>query len=602
MTLIRRWQLTKVLVGVTILTVLTGCNTVVVHGPDHVRGALGENERNELAKINGQVGTVFKEEALLYPSSSTSRPKVCVAFSGGGIRSAAFSIGVMKGLHKLNLTREPRTEVAKGYFDQVDMMSGASGGAYAVTWYYMNQMKGGYTRDTIFGSESLGYLKEHADFIDAPFITAATFSDVVLIPLNLLANGVFGWHWNTSFIATSMYEHAVTRTFHNGQIAKLKELLPYLEARKNTNDPLPVPIVTATWRVDEDQSNEGAKMSNTVFEVTPLRYGSEGLRYSHAGNSFPFVDIAELVEVSGSAVDTAQGVPGASERVVFSALNIDTGRFFDNDYRGRSQGQDARGFWKKLGWYASPFPAYFISHAYLRDAYGERMYLSDGGHAENLAAWPLIRRLCENIIVVDAEYDPNYTFGSYFRLKHAVEQEMHVAMQLQPEVGDLDVDKIEPELEKGRTLQNLEIDKWQRTISAKLYPHAKAVIAGSIGPFPIEGQLQGKIEDLTLHVTYIKMALDESLNDSEQRKEYGQEASEYFKASRSNTCEKRPYILSHFWPCSFPQYPTLHQNFSPEQFSAYVGLGENIVNNQIRYELSCNRLVPRRWAGCSPQK
>ena len=82
MILIKMWQLTKVLVGAAILTVVTGCNTVVVHGPAHVRGALAEHERNELAKTNAQMGADFKEEALLYPSSSTSRPKACMAFSG----------------------------------------------------------------------------------------------------------------------------------------------------------------------------------------------------------------------------------------------------------------------------------------------------------------------------------------------------------------------------------------------------------------------------------------------------------------------------------------------------------------------------------------
>ena len=64
------------------------------------------------------------------------------------------------------------------------------------------------------------------------------------------------------------------------------------------------------------------------------------------------------------------------------------------------------------------------------DAYGKRMRLSDGGHADNLAGFPLIRRLCRNIIIVDAEYDPQYTFGAYFKLKENIEREMHVKFLL----------------------------------------------------------------------------------------------------------------------------------------------------------------------------
>lgn len=82
-----KWMLWKIFVGTAFLTVFTGCNPVVVHSPDHVQGALTNNERKKLAADNSDITKKFAQEAMLYPStplgnSPPSRPKVCVSFSG----------------------------------------------------------------------------------------------------------------------------------------------------------------------------------------------------------------------------------------------------------------------------------------------------------------------------------------------------------------------------------------------------------------------------------------------------------------------------------------------------------------------------------------
>jgi hypothetical protein len=48
---------------------------------------------------------------------------------------------------------------------------------------------------------------------------------------------------------------------------------------------------------------------------------------------------------------------------------------------------------------------------------GSAITLSDGGHSENLGAAALIRRGVRNIVVMDGEHDPEYTFGAYVKLK-----------------------------------------------------------------------------------------------------------------------------------------------------------------------------------------
>lgn len=47
------------------------------------------------------------------------------------------------------------------------------------------------------------------------------------------------------------------------------------------------------------------------------------------------------------------------------------------------------------------------------------VHLYDGGCSENLGALSLIKRRIENIVIVDAEHDPYYRFGSYVKLREA---------------------------------------------------------------------------------------------------------------------------------------------------------------------------------------
>jgi len=44
------------------------------------------------------------------------------------------------------------------------------------------------------------------------------------------------------------------------------------------------------------------------------------------------------------------------------------------------------------------------------------IYLSDGGHYENLGVLELLRRRCTLIVAVDAEHDPSFTFPSLAKL------------------------------------------------------------------------------------------------------------------------------------------------------------------------------------------
>ena len=138
------------------------------------------------------------------------------------------------------------------------------------------------------------------------------------------------------------------------------------------------------------------------------------------------------------------------------------------------------------------------------------MYLSDGGHAENLGLYPLVRRGCQNIIVIDAEHEPEprYQFDGYFKVQRVLKNEM------------------------------------QRTLSVE------AIDKGSFDPKTpvIKGSILAASGTALSHVVYVKLAKGDTGNSGEP----------------INNPALGPY---------FPQDPTSDQNFDTLQFEAYRELG-----------------------------
>lgn len=581
----------------TFCLLITGCVSVAIHGDDQqVKGGFYQvapavtqariKERGEENVRLWEQSYANERAYYLNPKAEGDKtyPRVCLSFSGGGIRSAAYSIGVMKGLHAL------AGKDGAPFLHQIDIMSGASGGAYALTWYYVNQLEPNpINRDDLFALPAQQYLRDNADFI-APFtIGVAAVGDAALIPLNVFANGVFGWHWNTSFLATSAYELAIQKSFHGGRDTTFPKLNALIQDKQ-----LPFFVIGTTARIDADRFHHAALLSKSIFEFTPLGFGSDGLGHCRPTDQFPR-SVSEVVEISGAAWDASQSLSGTSQKVAGSALNQDTGRFLPNSQVDRS-------FLGKLVYHLSPFPFYFFNRAYTMDLYGESIYLSDGGHSENLAAFPLVRRVCENIILVDAEYDPNYTFEAYFKLKESLGRELSVSTKLDPQPAILNlkgnIDDIDSAIEKQRTLENVDKSDWIAPITKHYFSRRQPVMSGMISTIPLTFPSGVIRKDLNL--TYIKLALDEEefKNVTGPAKEalytkYGKEVVTYIDSVLTNDCELRPRVFAWFKKCAFPHYPTTYQNYAESQFAAYVKLGECIVLNHLDYDATRQSVAVR---------
>jgi hypothetical protein len=150
------------------------------------------------------------------------------------------------------------------------------------------------------------------------------------------------------------------------------------------------------------------------------------------------------------------------------------------------------------------------------------VYLTDGGHIENLGIYELLRRRCQVIIAVDAEADPQMGFGAFNILERYALIDLGVRIDL-PWQQIADVSKATGKAidEKG------DADK-------KLGPHV------AIGEIRYPGDRRGIL-------IYIKASITGDENDYifHYKKRYG----------------------------AFPHETTLDQLFSEEQFEAYRALG-----------------------------
>jgi len=77
------------------------------------------------------------------------------------------------------------------------------------------------------------------------------------------------------------------------------------------------------------------------------------------------------------------------------------------------------------------------------------VYVTDGGHVENLGAYELLKRRCRIVLVVDAEADPKMTFGSFIDLQRYARIDLGIRINLPwEEIAETTL-RISEEMAKG---------------------------------------------------------------------------------------------------------------------------------------------------------
>lgn len=481
-------------------------------------------------------------------------PQLCLAMSGGGMRSAAFNIGVLKGLYDADV------------LDRVDVLSSVSGGAYAMSWFYLQQASTDAQPEELFNDNGRfqQYLSNNSNLAyDDPDSILRWLNYVWEFGkwapswfANIFANGLFDWRANLNPLRLT-YENGIERVFHASPVSSNPEqdgfinkagswstsavepdkkitfpgLRKFIEQRK-----LPFFVINATVAIDDDPEHYGAEFANSIYEFTPLWHGSD-IFGEYFTKEFPF-SVSRAVAISGAAKD-ASITPGALREVTSAMTNTDLGYFIENP---NSQNKESMRTWKRM----LPLPFYLAIPNY-KDANGTDIYLTDGGHSDNLATFSLVRRMCGEIIVVDAEHDPKFELQGLRRLMKRLFSEMGVGFDFQ------DLDLLKP------------------------FDQARPVRTGTIGSFPV--QYSGaRRENRNIDVQYLKLSIDDTRLD-----QYSPTVQNYYKKygkSGSKNAGKNN---------QFPQQSTGDINYNSGQFLAYRDLGTDMVRIYLEPKLRASR-------------
>jgi hypothetical protein len=480
------------------------------------------------------------ERARFNKSDPAAPPGLGISLSGGGNRSAAFSIGVVRALHQ------------KGLLSRVDVISAVSGGSYALSWYLLQPFyyalghpdatlreiqnlmldaQGPFQRYLENNAKPLGALDRLSFVMQAALAGAFTglLFNVIRV-LNLLLSRVPGMqgrlarHYNAVSSIRQEYRAGIQRTYQmlpdesgtratnnaRADFAEYQELLKLSAARPPVTFPLmsafaqriglPAFVFNATVRSPRTSASGGLR--HCIFELGAAGFGSDACgfvaweqtdgfgwepgmpRKGWDDESSLFATLRSLntaPAISGAAVSDA----GVEQRWARWLLNIAN---FGLEY-------------------LVPDPSD------LR----RTLRLSDGGHSENLGAYALLRRGCRTVVIVDAEYEPArpYAFEAYHRLKAAVK-------------ADFGMDLLVQEIEDGGFAAGNPICRGHASVS---------------GQPPIR-------------ICYLKLSMDPA-------------------SLKDETGAIQGYVKAH---AAFPHESTADQYFTDARFRAYVALGHEIAS------------------------
>lgn len=478
----------------------------------------------------------------------TGLPRACVALSGGGTRSAAFSIGVMQSLAE------------SGLLDRVDVISGVSGGSYALAWYLTSKINAeARAGRRLLAREVLAEdgvavrsILQTPGLISTPYGVLAVGTNV----MNQAMKVLFG----EDNAANNPYWAALHATFLSGACADcvvdgrflMKDLAPLLSL-----DGLPFPVIGMSARTRaqgkcDPPGTPRTSLEQSYFEVTPLRQGSLNF-YTDGGMGLA---LADAVALSGAAVS----VPSAQYCAIADAAGQSLGTWWR--YSSASHvPRDA--------------PVGGADAPWIESQETER-FLADGGHVENLGIFPLVQRLCQSILVIDAEHDPNLVFEGLEVLGSHLEQRgIH---WVQPLVNSA-----------GQTPDSLR-DTHRYVADTVKDP----VFTGRLGTIPFYHATESDtgsdlaLSRLGIDVHYIKLSINGASVDLDGCDTYRAQGrldlARYCNERRESETSRTPWgcVEGLLGNCPFPQYPTTRQNLSVEEFDALRLLGWKAADSVSR--------------------
>ncbi|MEQ1519957.1 MAG: patatin-like phospholipase family protein [Aestuariivirga sp.] len=181
----------------------------------------------------------------------------------------------------------------------------------------------------------------------------------------------------------------------------------------------PYHLLNAALNIQGDKDVNMRGRNADFYTFGKLYSGSPRSGYAHTQDMEKFnpsATLATAMAISGAAVSSNMGSASIGPLApTLALLNVRLGYWLNNPLS------------KRGGWSFFYLAAEMLSRLRPGD---KVIYLTDGGHIENLGAYELLRRRCHRIIVIDAEADPGMNFGALVKLERYARIDLGVRINL----------------------------------------------------------------------------------------------------------------------------------------------------------------------------
>ncbi|MBL0156439.1 MAG: patatin-like phospholipase family protein [Bryobacterales bacterium] len=272
------------------------------------------------------------------------------------------------------------------------------------------------------------WYQHHLIVVELPATTA-----LALTALMLLLSWSMGRFVNVNkFSLHAMYENRLSRAYLGASKCEEK---PHPFTGFCNNDDLPISelrgqrplhVVNMALNLVSSKRLAWQQRKATSFTVSPYRAGNLSLGYRDSALYGGGITLGNAMTISGAAASPNMGY-NSSPLVSFTMMlfNARLGSWLGNP------GEAGKDTWKDEG------PRSAVS-SIVREALGKTddagpyVYLSDGGHFENLALYEMILRRCRTIVVLDAGCDPNYRYEDLGNALRKIRIDLNIRIEFDP--------------------------------------------------------------------------------------------------------------------------------------------------------------------------
>ena len=344
--------------------------------------------------------------------------------------------------------------------------------------------------------------------------------------------------------------------FDNSDNLPVHQLWPPKEHAPGKNTLCLFHVVNITLNVVKASRLAWQQRKAEPFTVSPLHCGAayKGYRPSvEYGGGAPYgLSLGTAMAISGAAASPNMGYNSSPSITLLLALfNVRLGWWLGNP------GKEGEKTYQKEG------PAVAIKPL-VAEAFGlttdeaPYVYLSDGGHFENLGLYEMVRRRCRFVVAVDAGCDPHFTFAD---LGNAV-RKIFIDLGIRITFDGLDELKNRPETDESKPISCNVLNNTENL--AKADSSANGQSQENKIPYHAIGRIHYADADgadcQDGWIVYIKPAIHNTDDESADVRGY---------AAANET---------------FPHETTADQFFNESQFESYRSLGLDIMNTVLRGE------------------